>query len=43
MRHHLRSFEISKRMALPEPTVVCELTGKTILSDEAATSDVTGK
>ena len=30
-------------MALPEHTVVCELTGKTILSDEAATSDVTGK
>jgi hypothetical protein len=43
LRHALVTSELSGRLALPEYTGVCSLTGKRILQDELRQSDITGK
>jgi hypothetical protein len=43
LKHLLIPSEMSNRMALPEYIVMCGLTGKKILSDEAERSDITGQ
>ena len=42
MAHLLAKSELSSRFALPEYTIVCSLSSKRILKDEAELSDVTG-
>jgi superfamily II DNA or RNA helicase len=42
LQHLLASSEISSRMALPQSTVICSLTGKRVLKDEVEVSAVTG-
>lgn len=42
LEHHLSRSELSARLALPEFTVLCTVSGKRILKDEAELSAVTG-
>ncbi len=42
LKHLLAQSELSKRFAMPEFTVLCSLSGKRILQDEAEPSAVTG-
>ncbi|MCB9773486.1 MAG: DEAD/DEAH box helicase [Nitrospiraceae bacterium] len=43
LQHFLVRSEISARLALPEHTVLCSLSGKRILTDEAEISAVSGR
>ena len=43
LRHLLTKSEVSERMALPEMTLSCALSGKRVLKDEAEQSFVTGR
>ena len=42
LQHLLARSEISSRFALPENTVLCSLSGKRVLKDEAELSAVSG-
>lgn len=43
LKHFLAQSELSKRFALPEFTLLCSLSGRRILQDEAEPSAVTGR
>ncbi len=43
LRHLLAESELSGRLALPEHTIICALSGKRLLNDEAEVSSITGK
>lgn len=43
LRHLLASSERSGRLALPDETTVCQVSGKRLLADEVAGSDVSGR
>ena len=43
LQHLLARSEISSRLALPEFTVLCSLSGKHVLKDEAELSAVSGR